>query len=155
MRNGSIVILVDTNVVVYAYDASETLKQPRARLVLSRIHEQAAGALTVQVLNEFFVTSTRRIVAPLTLEEARQRIVTYVTTWPILHLTPQTVLEAVRGVQQYQLAYWDALLWASARLNGIPYLLSEDGPTGATIEGVRYVNPFVAGFDIEALLPHV
>lgn len=151
MRSALIAILVDTNVLVYAYDSSETVKRPQAVAALREIEARGAGVLTVQVLNEFVVTSTRKIASPLTWEEALQRVQTYVTTWPVLDLTPATTSEAIRGVREYRLAFWDALLWASARLNGIPYLLSEDGPTGAVVEGVRWVNPFAPGFDLSAL----
>lgn len=151
MRSGLVAILVDTNVLVYAYDPSETVKGPRARTVLAQIEAQGSGAVTVQVLNEFFVTVTRKIASPLTMEEAEQRVRTYVSTWPVLDLTPRAPLEAIRGVREHQIAYWDALLWASARLNGIPNLLTEDGPTGAVIEGVRWVNPFEQRFDLNLL----
>ncbi len=151
MRSVSLAILVDTNVLVYAYDQSERLKQAAAIRVLREIEARGVGALSGQVLNEFFVTATRRIAVPLTLEEAQQRIETYMSIWPVLDLTPQTTLEAVRGVRSYQLAFWDALLWATARLHGIRYLLSEDGPTGADIDGVRWVNPFAPRFDLRRL----
>ena len=151
MRSALIAILVDTNVLVYAYDPTERLKQAVAMSVLRDVEARGVGAISVQVLNEFFVTTTRRIVVPLTLEEAQQRIETYMSTWPVLDLTPQTTLEAIRGVRTYQLAFWDALLWATARLHGIRYLLSEDGPTGAEIDGVRWVNPFAPQFDLRML----
>lgn len=56
-------------------------------------------------------------------------------------------MEAVRGVQAYTMSFWDALIWAVARLNGIGVVFSEDFNDGATIEDVRFVNPFAPGFD--------
>ena len=70
-------------------------------------------------------------------EEAGSLVAIYARTWPVFDLAPESTLEAIRGVREFRLAFWDALLWASARLNRIPYLLTEDGPTGAVIEGVR------------------
>jgi len=58
------------------------------------------------------------------------------------------ILEAARGVETYQLSFWDAQIWASARLNQIPIIFSEDFNVGASIEGVRFVNPFAPGFQI-------
>jgi len=69
--------------------------------------------------------------------------------WPVLHLTPQITLEASRGVRDHRLAYYDAQIWACARLNQIPVVLSEDFQDGSTLEGVRFVNPFGEGFTIE------
>jgi predicted nucleic acid-binding protein len=53
-------------------------------------------------------------------------------------------------VRDHKLAYWDSQLWATARLNQIPTLLSEDFSVGAALEGVRFVNPFAADFVFEA-----
>jgi predicted nucleic acid-binding protein len=59
------------------------------------------------------------------------------------------VLEATRGVQDHLLPYWDAQIWATARLNQIPIVFSEDFNAGAVLGGVRFVNPFAGGFQIE------
>jgi len=56
-------------------------------------------------------------------------------------VTPPIVLEAIEGVRRYRLAYWDAQIWAAAKLNQIEVIYSEDGPTGRPIGGVRFVNP--------------
>jgi predicted nucleic acid-binding protein len=61
------------------------------------------------------------------------------------------VLEAVRGVNDYQFSFWDAQIWAAARLHTIPVVLSEDFNSGAVIEGVRFVDPFEQDFELAAL----
>jgi predicted nucleic acid-binding protein len=55
-------------------------------------------------------------------------------------------------VIRYQLSYYDAQIWAVARLNRIPLVLSEDFSDGSVIEGVRFANPFADGFDPHAML---
>lgn len=61
-------------------------------------------------------------------------------------LTPMIILEALRGVRDYRFSYYDAQIWATARLNQIPIIFSEDfHPT--SLEGVQFVNPFQATFD--------
>jgi predicted nucleic acid-binding protein len=55
------------------------------------------------------------------------------------------VLEAIDGVQRHRLAYWDAQIWAAAKLNQIGVIYSEDGPTGSTVGGVLFVNPLGTG----------
>jgi predicted nucleic acid-binding protein len=110
------------------------------------------GALTPQVLAEFFVNATKKLQPPLTIEEAHGRIHNYLLSWEILDITEAIVLEAVRGVRTYQMTYWDAQIWASARLNQIPVVLTEDFRDGVAIEGVRFVNPFGTGFNLEIWL---
>ena len=75
----------------------------------------------------------------------------YEQAFLVIPLTPAIVLEAVRGVRDYQLAYYDAQIWAAARLNQVPYVLSEDFNPGATLDGVTFLNPFAADFDLNSL----
>ncbi len=141
-------ILVDTNVVVYAYDRSESARQAQAMQVLDDLIVSRTGVISAQVLIEFFNAVTRRIAAPLTLEEAHERIRNLIMAWPVLEITPLIVLEAARGASQHQMRIWDAQIWATARLNQIPVIFSEDFSDGAVVEGIRTVNPFVSTFQI-------
>ena len=67
--------------------------------------------------------------------------------FPVYNLTPMIILEALRGVREHQASYYDAQIWASARLNQIPVVFSEDFNQGI-LEGVRFVNPFLPDFDV-------
>jgi predicted nucleic acid-binding protein len=142
-------IFVDTNVLVYAYDRSEPQKQQQALRVLDRLAVTGAGVISTQVLSEFFVTVTHKIAAPLSVDEAHDRVKNYLQSWTILDLTGMVVLEAVRGVRDHQFNFWDAQIWAVARLNQLAVVLSEDFNVGAVIEGVRFANPFAEDFQIE------
>jgi len=146
-------ILLDTNVLVYAHDRSEPDKQQQALQVLEQAQSTDTGALTTQILAEFFVAVTRQLHALLTREDAAHQVELLARAWPVFDVTTFTVLEAIRGVRTYQMAYWDAQIWASARLNQIPIVLSEDFNVGAIIEGVRFVNPFAEDFDLDAWWP--
>lgn len=142
-------IMVDTNILLYAYDRGEPSKQPQALIVLDHLAINGLGVLTSQVLAEFFVNATRRLKPPLTTEEAYGRIQNYLLSWEILDITGPIVLEAARGVRTYQMAYWDAQIWASAKMNQIRVVFSED--FGAkVIEGIRFINPFDSNFNIDA-----
>ena len=145
-------IMVDTNVLPYAYDRGEPSKQPQALTVIDHLAVDGLGVLTSQVLAEFFVNATRRLRPPLTTEEAYGCMQNYLLSWEILDITGPIVLEAVRGVRTYQMAYWDTQIWASAKMNQIPVVFSEDFGDGVIIEGVRFVNPFSAGFNLETWL---
>lgn len=78
-----------------------------------------------------------------------------ITSWHVVEVTASVVSRAIDGVEQYQLSYYDALLWASARLHAIPVILSEDGQHGQTLEGVTYQNPLLPEFDLDQLGPAV
>lgn len=144
-------ILLDTNILVYAYDRSETKKQAIAINLLDRLVAESAGVLSAQVLSEFFVTTTRKLPAPLSVEQAMESISNYISSWIILDTTSLVVLEAARGVRDHQFSYYDAQIWAVARLNQIPVIFSEDF-NESDIEGVQFANPFSPNFNLDAWL---
>jgi len=141
-------VFVDTNVLVYAYDRSEPEKQARALSVLDRLALTGAGAVSCQVLAEFFTVVTAKLSAPLSIPEACARIESFLRIWRVLDLTGLIVLEASRGVRERRFSYWDAQIWAAARLNQIPLVLSEDFDDKAVVEGVRFLDPFGADFNL-------
>jgi predicted nucleic acid-binding protein len=145
-------ILVDTNVLVYFYDPNSPEKQKDAGAVLDRLHETGLGRLSVQTLAELINAAMRKLDPPFTPLQAMEQASFFAASWQILDLTPQIVLEAVRGVRDHALAYYDAQIWAAARLNQIPVIFSEDFQDGQVLEGVRFVNPFKKGFDVEEWL---
>jgi len=64
----------------------------------------------------------------------------------VIEMSGLVVLEAARGVRDHKMSFWDAQIWATARLNQITCILSEDFNTGSVVEGVRFVSPFAPGF---------
>ena len=142
-------VFVDTNVLVYAYDQSEPQKQRQALRVLDRLAVTGVGVISTQVLSEFFVAVTRKIATPLSVDQAYDSVKNYLQSWRLLDLTGMVVLEAVRGVRDHQFNFWDAQIWAVARLNQIAVVFSEDFNVGAVVEGVRFVNSFAEDFQID------
>jgi len=135
---------VDTNVLVYAHDASETAKQPVARAVLQDLWQHRSGTISSQVLQEFYVTATRKLPAPLSRAEAREIIDLY-ATWPVITMDPIAILAATRIEEAHGVSFWDALILEAARIAGAELLLTEDLGHGQIIEGVRIENPFASG----------
>jgi predicted nucleic acid-binding protein len=144
----SVSVLVDTNVLVYAYDRATPQKQKQALAALDYLVVHSSGALSTQVLAEFFVAVTRKIPAPLSIADSYTRLEHLLLSWTVLESSGLIVLEAARGVRDYQMHFWDAQIWATARLNQISCILSEDFNTGSVIEGVRFVSPFAPDFQI-------
>jgi predicted nucleic acid-binding protein len=78
-------------------------------------------------------------------------VVDLVDAFSVYEVTQAIVLEAARAARDHQMSYWDAQVWATAKLNQIPYVLSEDLQGWDRLEGVRFVNPFARGFELSSL----
>ena len=104
--------------------------------------------LSVQCLSEFFSVVTRRLPEAMTADEAATQVERLIRACRVLDITPQVVQEGCRGVVQHRLSLWDSLIWAVARLNQVPFVLTEDAEDGRTLESVRFLNPFSADFDM-------
>ena len=143
--------LLDTNILIYSVDANEPDKRARATALLQHLGETNRAVISAQILAEFANAAMRKLNPPLSPDETYRQIERYEQTFLVLALTPAIVLEAVRGVRDYQLAYYDAQIWAAARLNQIPYVLSEDFNADATLDGVTFLNPFTDTFDLDSL----
>ena len=145
-------VLVDTNVLVYAHDPADRGKQGRAIDLLDALRSAGVGGLSVQSLAEFFWTCTRGRRPLLTVAEAHAQTERLMFGWPVYELTGAIVLEALSGVRRHRMAYCDAQLWATARLNQVPVILSEDFTDGTRLDGVRFLDPFGPRFNLQALL---
>jgi predicted nucleic acid-binding protein len=131
---------VDTNVLLYAVstDAAEAGKLAIAREIL----RASDFALSVQVLQEFFVQATRNSRAGRLSHEHAVGLITTWTRVPVQDLTYPIVAKAMAAVQRWQVSYWDAAIIESARAAGCTIVLSEDLHDGQNFDGVRVVNPF-------------
>jgi predicted nucleic acid-binding protein len=145
--------LIDTNVLVYSYDQTNGTKRDRAGIVLDALATSGEAAFSTQILGEFFVTATRKIPAPLPIEDAANQILYLIESSNVFEVTTPVVIEALRGVIDHRLPYYDSLVWATARLNQITTILTEDGQHNRLVEGVRYLNPFHPEFDLQLLAP--
>jgi len=141
-------ILIDTNVLIYGHDRSERAKQRQAIDVIDRVIAARSGRISAQVLSEFYHTTTRKLTPPLTPAQAEAQIHYFASLWTVFDVTPPVVLEAIRGARAYQFSFWDAQVWATARLHQVPVVLSEDLNPGAMIEGVRFLSPFAPDVDL-------
>ena len=134
--------LIDTNILVYSLDEDEPDKQARAQRVLERVGRAGSGALPTQVLAEFANVAFYRLEPPLEAQDVYRQIERYEHAFATLPLTPGVVLEAVRGMRDHSFSYFDAQIWAVAKLEQVPIVLSEDFASGSTVEGVSFLNPF-------------
>jgi predicted nucleic acid-binding protein len=136
-------ILIDTNILVYIYDSFDPYKQQKAYTVVEQAIQTTQAVITPQIIKEFFQATTRSRRQLLTPTEAINSIRNYLNACQVLEITKLITLEAIRGVEIHSLSFWDAQIWATARLNQISQIYSEDFNTGAVIEGVKFVNPLI------------
>lgn len=137
----------DTNILVYAYDASSGRKRTSADVLLERLWEQRAGALSIQVLQEFFTVVTRKLAGSMPVGEARAAVERF-TEWHVVEPTKQDVLAAIDRSERWRISFWDAMLVTAAVKAGASVLWSEDLSHGQTYDGVTVRNPFHEEVDV-------
>ena len=143
---------VDTNVLVYLFDADSPAKQARARQIL----EQDAGnnpmgesrsktgsylVLSTQVLQEFYVTVTRKLGVPLAPEiafEATRRF----AQLHLVYIDARLIFDAIALSQHHKVSMWDGLILQAALDGGCRRLLTEDLHDGWNLDGLQVENPF-------------
>jgi predicted nucleic acid-binding protein len=132
---------VDTNVLVYAYDRSAGSKRQKAQGILADLWDSGLGVVSTQVLQEFFVTVTRKL--PKAMEPAAARdVISDLLKWELVVVEGTMILDAISLHTKHGYAFWDSLILAAAGKAGCAVLLSEDLSSGHNIGGVAIRNPF-------------
>src|SRR5215204_455726 len=122
--------VVDTNVLVYALERREPEKRERAREVLRRVGGAGTAALPAQVLSEFGGACLRKLEPRPDPTTVRREVERLMLAFPVLPITGPVVLEALWGVREHMLSYYDSQIWAVARLGQVAVVLSEDFKAG-------------------------
>ena len=134
---------VDTNVVVYAHDETAGAKRERARALLEDLWTSRSGCLSVQVLQEVYVTLTSKVPKCLDAPTAAS-IIDDLSRWRVHAPGPADVRGAVALHRQRRIGFWDAMvIWSAAQLD-CAILWSEDLNPGQVCDSVRVRSPFTA-----------
>jgi len=129
----------DTNILVYADDKAAPAKQRRA-IELVALHRRAGtGVLSLQVLQEYFVTVTRKLRVDA---QIARRKVELLAEFDVVAPDLDDILAAIDLHRLLGFSFWDALVLRTAKEAACTVLLSEDLQPGRTIDGVQIVNPF-------------
>ena len=135
-------VFVDTNVLVYARDSAEPEKQRVAAQWMAELWASRTGRLSGQVLQEYYVTATRKLDPPRDRASAQADVLALYAWAPVQVDLP--VMERAWGLEaRYGFSWWDALILAAALEAGCAFLLSEDLQDGQRVEGLEVVNPFL------------
>jgi predicted nucleic acid-binding protein len=132
---------VDANVLVYAFDSSAARKRPAAQQLLERLWESGTGCVSVQVLQEFFVTITKKVPKPLPVADAKARISEF-AAWTVFVPTADDIVAAIDLQTQAKIGFWDAMVVLAAAESECDVLWTEDLNDGQLLRGVRIRNPF-------------
>lgn len=132
---------VDTNVLVYARDTGAGHKHAGARAWMDRLWQTGQGRLSTQVLNEYYVTVTRKLDPGMTIDAARADV-RDLLTWHPVPVDAELVTQAWAVEDRFGLSHWDSLIVAAAHALGCRQLLSEDLQENQDLDGLVVINPF-------------
>lgn len=131
---------LDTNVLVYSDDGSNPVKQRQAIDLVKAHRRQKTGVVSLQVLEEYFHTVTRKL--HMKADIARRKV-EILANFYVVEPDLADVLAAIDMHRLHQLSIWDTLIVRAAQQSGCSVLLTEDLQHGQKIDGVRIVNPFL------------
>ena len=131
----------DTNVLVYASDHDEPDKMRVARALLRRSAQEGNGVISTQVVQEFFVSATRKLSIDPMLAKG---IVATFRPFELVVITLDDINRAMEGVMLWQISFWDSLILSAAGRASCSMVYSEDLNPGQFYSGVEVRNPFAA-----------
>jgi len=146
-------ISFDAKVLVFATAALVNDRVSRARDLLTRAMRAATGVLLLQSLAEFSNVAIRKAGIPADL--IGRIVQSWCAVLPVQPADEGDLFTALEAVRAHRLAFWDAMLWASAQRAGVRHMLTEDFQDGFVLQEVTFINPFSRENDplIEKLLP--
>jgi len=136
-------VFVDTNILVYARDASEKEKQVVAKDWIAYPWKTRTGRLSYQSCNEFYVVTTQRLKPGLSKKEARDDIKAF-QAWKPLVINQMAIENAWRIQDRYQFSWWDSLILSTAQIQHCQFILSEDLQHEQVIDDLIVINPFLS-----------
>ncbi len=135
-------VFIDTNILVYSLDRFDPIKQKKCRSLLKTLTDDFQGVISTQVMQEFYVTTVKKLGAdPLLIKDilhAYERFETVI-------ITPETIRDAIDCSIINRLSFWDALIVVAAESARCEKLWSEDLNDGQVVRGVQIENPLKIG----------
>ena len=141
--NGDQPAFVDTNVLVYAFDKGHSSKNRVAKQLVQALMDEDRLRVSTQVLQELFVTLTRKVKQRCSSEEALS-VLQDLAVWPLVVVNYPEIRSAIGLADDARISFWDALIVVAAARAGAQILYTEDLNDGQKIFGVRIRNPFEA-----------
>lgn len=137
--------LIDTNILVYAYDTTDITKHSIAKNIIDQCWKrEVTYTISAQNLAEFVVVATKKIPSPLSHAVVEQIVkdISSFSHWKVLNYHAATVLSALRLFPAPQKSFWDALLTATMLQHGVYGIYTEDAADFQSLQQIVVVNPF-------------
>jgi len=138
------IFLIDTNILVYSYDASEQEKNEICvSLIKKAWMQEITYAIALQNLSEFYVIVTKKIEQPLPAEKAKKIVKDMIdfNSWHVISFNEDTVINAIDISVKFKIHYWDSLLCATMKHNGITGIYTENEKDFKKIPWITVENP--------------
>jgi len=137
----SATVFVDTNVLVYARDRTEPERNLRALEWMAALWQTKSGRLSYQVLQEYYITVTRKLDPPRDTSDAREDVTSLISWRPTTVELP--VIDRAWAIEdRYGFSWWDSLILGAASHAGCTHVLTEDLQDGQEVEAMTIINPF-------------
>lgn len=136
--------LIDTNILVYAYDTSEGIKHEASKNLLKQIWEVGGGIVCLQNLMEFFVVITQKVENPVDVAETRTIVEDILKSdnWRVIDRDVGTFLDAINLVSKHNIHLWDAVIVACMKENEITEIITENREDFEKVPGIKVIVPF-------------
>ncbi len=132
-------IFIDTNIIIYANDKRDPVKQNKAIQILKNLMHQRTGTISTQVLQEYVFVAIRK------LKQAHDvilRQIKLLETFEVINQSPEQIRRAVEIMHFYQISFWDSCIISNAEQADCSLIYSEDFNTGQFYSGIQILNPF-------------
>lgn len=130
---------VDTNVLIYAFDRGAGEKHQVAAELVTRLWLERRGCISIQVMQEFYVSATRKLQMPeeqATVQLRRLRL------WRVHRPSVDDILAAIELHQHHSVTFWDGMILRSAQASRCSVLWTEDLSNGQRWGEMEVRNPF-------------
>jgi predicted nucleic acid-binding protein len=130
----------DSNILLYADDARDPVREQQSFDLIKHHFARKTGAVSTQVLQEYFTNATRKLRIDGLL--ARQKTEIY-SKFHVFQPAPEDILAAIDLHQLHQISFWDAMIVRAATQTGCRILYTEDLQHGRRFGSAEIVNPFL------------
>ncbi len=134
--------LIDSNILVYAYDKSEPKKHSKAKEVLKNSWIKKNAVLSMQNLAEFHSVITKKAKKPVSLDKSKQIILDLTGGFEILKYSESTIVNAINNQAIYKMPFWDALIVSTMEENSIDSIITENTKDFKRVKWLKVINPF-------------
>ncbi len=133
--------IIDSNILVYAFDLSEKEKHLKAKKFLTKMLFENKGILSVQNLIEFHATITKKVKNPVSKEISQQIIKELSDSVEIINYSEKTIINSINFEKSYKLHFWDSLLASTMQENNIFLIYTENIKDFKKIPWIKTINP--------------